>query len=233
MKRRYIPQFFLTASTAVAVAVFAVEPAKTPDVKPAYSVTLELSVDEQGVVEATRVVASDDKILDVIAEQMAKEMKLPVRQKDGAPVKYKVLAPLTVPVEGDGGPEAQKGPMPKLILEKKFALPVFPFDLREEKKGGGAILQLRIDTQGRVAELKTIRASNQAYAKSAEKAVRRWRFEPAQADGQPVEVVRYLAVVFEINGAKAELQWYLAPRPCLETFTVSGTLLPANEKFIR
>lgn len=219
--RRYLPLIWFFAVSLG----FAAEAAKS-----GYQVSLELSISETGAVEATKVVASDDKVLDGIAEQIAKKMKLPVRQKDGVPVKYRAVAPLSFPVEGDGGPEAQKGPMPTLHPIKKSGLPLFPFELHNEKKGGGAILQLRIDAKGRVADAKIVRTSNSAYASSAIKAVKTWQFDPAKVDGQPVEVVRYQAFVFEMDDAKAELQWYLAPRPCLELFTISGSFVPAGSQ---
>jgi hypothetical protein len=101
-------------------------PAKTD-----YTVTVELSVNETGAVDAAKVIDSEDKILNGIAEQSGRAMKLQPRLQDGVAVKYKVQAPMFFPVEGDGGPEAQKVPMPTL---RKPVNPDFPRQLRDDDK---------------------------------------------------------------------------------------------------
>lgn len=192
---------------------------------PGYLVSLELTVDETGAVEKATVVASDNEMLATLATGLALKRKLPLRMEQGVPVKYTILAPMAFAVEGDGGAEAQKGPMPKLIVGKTFVSPRVPSELRNEKRGGGAILQLRIATTGSVEELKVVRASHQAWAKAVERAVKQWRFKPAMVEGRPVEVLRFMAFIFEPNEAMADLQWYLAPRPCLDEFIVTGRVV--------
>ena len=177
-----------------------------------FVVTLDLLVGETGAVEEAKLVSSDDKNLDGIAQKIASGLKLPARQKDGAPTKYRATVPLTFPVEGDGGAEAQKIPLPKPTAQPG---PQFPFEEAKNHTSGGVILELAVDAKGKLQDVKVVRSTHAVFAKAALSAVRKWKFEPAQKDGQPVAARFFQAVLFEAADQKIDWRWYVAPRPRL------------------
>lgn len=191
-----------------------------------FVVTLDLLVSETGAVEEAKLVSSDDKNLDGIAQKIANGLKLPVHQKDGAPVKYRATVPLTFPVEGDGGPDAQNIPLPRPTAQPG---PQFPFEPSRDRTSGGVILELAVDAKGKLQDVKVVRSTHATFAKAALTAVRKWKFEPAQKDGQAVAAKFFQAVVFEAASQKTDWRWYVAPRPRLPEFIVSGHYITMNE----
>lgn len=185
-----------------------------------YKVLLDLVVDEAGAVESATVAESCGFYLDKIARQEALRMKRPVRSENGQPVKYHASVPIFFPVKGDGGIEAQKGPMPVL---KTPVMPTYPREMLYKGKAGGAIVQMRIDKKGRVRDVKVIDSSVKIFGDEAVEAVRQWEFKPAMLQGKPVEVIVYQSIAFVCQGMRTSWKWYAPPRPCLDSFEVEAT----------
>jgi len=198
---------------------------ENPVVSTGYTVNVELLIGETGAVEETKVVSSEDEILNGLALNIAGKMRQPVRQKDGVAVKYHVVAPLTFPVEGDGGPEAQKAPQPKPRVQP---MPAFPREEASAGTAGGALLELSINEKGKVTDVRMVRASQPSFGRAAVQAARLWVFMPLVIDGKPTPTKLYQAMTFEPSGNKADWKWYVAPRPCLPRYEVSGYYIPAN-----
>ena len=136
-------------------------------------------------------------------------------------VKYEVLAPIKFPVEGDGGAEAKKQPVPRV----KYSVPAtYPPELRRQAVTRGAIIALEVSAAGKLTGAKVLRASHPEFGKSALATVRTWRFAPAKQDNRPVDAKCSVSVTFLVDGAPPPaLEWFLAPRPCLDRFTLTGT----------
>jgi len=83
---------------------------------------------------------------------------------------------------------------PKLI---KGAKPVYPDDAYAKRIEGTVMLQILIDTQGRVADVKVVKSIPELDA-AAVATVRRWRFTPARKNGQPVAAVAMAPVMFKL-----------------------------------
>jgi TonB family protein len=84
--------------------------------------------------------------------------------------------------------------VPRKIIDVK---PVYPEDARAANVQGVVILQLRIATDGSVADARILR-SIPMLDEAALDAVRQWRYEPTDVDGDPVELVMHVTVNFAV-----------------------------------
>lgn len=66
--------------------------------------------------------------------------------------------------------------------------PQFPDQMREARREGGATVCVIVGGDGFVHAAQVIRADDPSFGENSLEAVRRWRFEPAMRDGQPVAV---------------------------------------------
>ncbi|HVT73160.1 MAG TPA: energy transducer TonB [Lacunisphaera sp.] len=184
--------------------------------KPGYQVVLDITVNERGEAEDARVVRSDDPTKDALLERVALALahnyKRDPRVVDGKAVKYTVQAPFDFPVPGDQGPEASHWPMPH---PKNGQNPKYPENLAAAGIVGGAILELKIDKEGKLTAVNVLRASHQEFADSAREAVSTWTFGPALKDGVPVDSTCHTAIAFSVDGKDVDWQWRVSPRPSL------------------
>ena len=190
--------------------------------KPGYTVVTEISFNEQGVPEDAKVVQSDDPTGDHSLEQLAMNMseqdKQTPRVKDGKPVKFKARRPFNFPVEGDQGAAANANR--PVLRAGDQVLPKYPDSLAAAGEIGGAIVELTIRADGTVKAVRTLRASNPAFAQAAETALGQWVFNPAVQVGAPAETLWNVAIGFTTGGRNLELKWRLAPRPSIGSFTI-------------
>jgi protein TonB len=84
---------------------------------------------------------------------------------------------------------------PRLVYK---VVPAFPETARRARIQGAVILELIIDYQGSVRDIKVLRGLPEGLTESAIEAVKQWRYEPSTLDGQPIEVVFILTVRFNL-----------------------------------
>ena len=78
--------------------------------------------------------------------------------------------------------------------------PRYPESARRRGIEGTALLKMRITAQGSVADVQLERsAGHPELDESAMEAVRRWRFNPARRDGEPVAVWVLIPVEFKLQ----------------------------------
>jgi protein TonB len=219
-----LPRVAPIAATLLALGVAAslgAQDKPAPDNKHGYTVTVELKVDDQGKPQKEQIVASDDQtpdhVLDAMALVMAAKTSFPPQLKDGKAVPFSVRAPFFFPIEDDEGAAADNVPKPKL---KQAVQPVYPPELRDRNVVGGAIFEIVVDAEGKLASMRTMRASNPEFEAAAVESVKKWEFAPAEKDGKPVESRVRLAIVFETEDNKPDLKWSVTPRPSLGSFIV-------------
>ncbi len=221
---RFTLAFLLLFGSAARLAA-ADTPGFTP--KPGYKVDVEMEVSEDGTVEAAKVINSDDMSGDAVLQRaalgVAGRMKLPVREKDGKPVKYKAQAPIYFPVADDEGPESNKAPKPRIHAAPQI---LYPAGLAEQGIVGGAIVEIIVGIDGNVSSIKVLRSSHPAFAQAAEEGVKKWSFVPAMKDGQPVESRWRMAITFSTDALDADWNWRVAPRPSLGNYTVARRVTP-------
>jgi protein TonB len=57
-------------------------------------------------------------------------------------------------------------------------------------------IELLVQADGKVSDLKVVRSIDEAFDQAALKAVRKWRFKPATCDGVPMTTHIYVSVAF-------------------------------------
>jgi protein TonB len=77
--------------------------------------------------------------------------------------------------------------------------PVYPEMARQIRKGGLVIVQVVVEKDGSVTGVEVLKPEPWGLTEAAVAAVERWRFEPAQLDGEPVAVYFQLTVRFNVQ----------------------------------
>lgn len=78
-------------------------------------------------------------------------------------------------------------------------VPVYPRQLRSEGVEGMVVLEGMIGKDGVVQGLKVVSTDHADLAMAALDAVREWRYEPSQLNGEPVAVTTTISVMFGLN----------------------------------
>jgi protein TonB len=84
----------------------------------------------------------------------------------------------------------------KLIAQPQ---PVYPALARQARIQGNVVLHAIIDKDGRVGELQVV-SGHPLLVQAALEAVRNWRYQPTQLNGEPVEVDTTITVSFVLGG---------------------------------
>ena len=104
-------------------------------------------------------------------------------------------------------PPRQAGDPVVIPLDAKLPLyplsqvyPAYPEYARLRSQEGSVVVRYIIGKNGRVRDVSILRSSNSKYFdESATRAIRTWRFKPMMENGQPVEVVHDLTVIFQLR----------------------------------
>ena len=197
--------------------------------KPGYKVVVEVSFNEEGKVEAERVVESEDfsgeQILNQLALNMASQIERPPVVHDGHKVKFKVRAPFDFPIEDDEGAAANLAPQPSV---KSAAQPIYPPALGAQGVVGGAIVEVVVGPDGQVKNFRIMRASHPEFAEAVAAVMPLWTFHPAVKDGNPVEARWRIAIGFATDTQQPAMQWRIAPRPSLGGYLVVHSKIAAR-----
>jgi TonB family protein len=73
-----------------------------------------------------------------------------------------------------------------------------------DPNGGTVVLDLRIDTDGKVRDLELVSSTNGAFTGPVIRAVHEWRYKPVKVDGTEVCVERRLPVVVGPSDSRRE-----------------------------
>ncbi len=188
------------------------------DIANGYNVKVEVKVNEKGEIDSYGRVETDDpssgEVLTKMAIVMAAKVKMPVREKNGHPIRYTAILPFHFPIEGDEGLASQNQAVP-VGRGDSYVKPLYPPDLAEQDVVGGVIFEMVIDTQGNITRLTTLSASHPQFEAAARKAVEHWKYHPALKDGKAVETRWRISVAFETADKMADMKWRVPPRPTL------------------
>lgn len=80
--------------------------------------------------------------------------------------------------------------------------PVYPEGASKGLRQGNVNLIGRIDTKGRVQDLRYVGSTLEVFIDSAVAAVKAWEFRPAMSGGKPIEIAANLALRFRLQGEK-------------------------------
>ncbi len=121
-----------------------------------------------------------------------------------APYFFLVLEPESRSAAETGGPFKVGGDIqhPRAIHKVP---PSYTEEARKNRVQGVAILQVVIDTEGRIEDVKVLKGLPMGLSEAAVEAVRQWRFEPAlDGDGNPVSVYYNLTINFRLDDETEE-----------------------------
>lgn len=213
-----LPSVSLLFGCSAALPAFA---AVAPQVTSGYTVTVDIKLNEKGEAESAQLLNSGNgaasEVLGKVALAMASKTKFPTQVNDHQTGPVTVRAPFFFPVKDDEGPVADRAPKPTV---KDAVQPIYP-RIFEKGVAGGAILEVVVGADGALNSVKTLRASNDEFARAATSAVKSWTFAPAQLNGRAVESRTRLAVAFDTKEEMAALEWRVAPRPQLGSIVVA------------
>lgn len=110
-------------------------------------------------------------------------------------------------VFGDIGPPPEPEPqgpirvggqikMPKLIRKVN---PVYPEIARKARIEGVVILEIIVDKQGNVRDIRVLRPLGMGCTEAAIEAVKQWRYEPSTLNGKPIEIQGTVTVNFRLQ----------------------------------
>ena len=91
-------------------------------------------------------------------------------------------------------PEDADPPVPARSNEP----PAYPQEARASGKTGMVILKVIILADGSVADVQVMRGE-EPFVSSAVQAVKRWKYEPARHNGQPITVYRIIQIPFKLT----------------------------------
>ena len=96
--------------------------------------------------------------------------------------------------------------------------PVYPQQMEEIGVNGSARVQMRVNTQGNVSNVRVLSASHPLFGHAAARAVSQYRFTPAKQNGQPVESAFTQTFRFRVSEEKPDpSETAQPPRPPLPT----------------
>jgi protein TonB len=76
--------------------------------------------------------------------------------------------------------------------------PVYPELARRARVSGTVILDVQIDEEGNVSDIRVL-SGHPLFNTAAVEAVRRWKYSPTVLNGEPVPVVATVTVIFRLN----------------------------------
>jgi len=97
-------------------------------------------------------------------------------------------------------PAASKNPdITQPVLIRKVN-PQYPKEAKNNKTRGVVVLNIIVNTDGKVDDVKAVENPDDNLTKAAIDAVRQWEFRPAlNAQGQPVKVLSTITIRFELK----------------------------------
>lgn len=76
--------------------------------------------------------------------------------------------------------------------------PLYPEPARMARVQGTVILDVTLDERGKVRDIRVLKPLAEGLTEAAVDAVKQWRYEPSQLDGEPVAVLMTVTVTFRL-----------------------------------
>lgn len=163
------------------------------------SVTVDFVIDTTGAVQNPTIVRTDNPAFDELAIEAILQWKFQPATSEGKPIKTKARQEIHFePDRGqvkdaftiEGSTDQSKLP-PELRYDtgakiRHVQLPVYPTGLRRQGITGRAQVTMLIDPQGRVEQVKVIKADHPEFGLALVAASEGFRFDPALKNGRPV-----------------------------------------------
>lgn len=121
------------------------------------------------------------------------------------PMATTVVATTTTSTTIDAGADvAPPTPVETALVPIASPAPIYPRQSLAEGSSGTVILELLVDTDGRVLQARIVRSSGDRRLDAAARdtIVRGWRFTPALRNGKPIQALGQVPVVFRLDDAQ-------------------------------
>ena len=86
------------------------------------------------------------------------------------------------------------------MIVHKTVDPIFPLSQIDKQRRGFVRIVVSVSHEGALTDYMVVAYSRKAFAKSVEDVIRKWTFEPAMLNGEPVSVISELNIEFEATG---------------------------------
>jgi TonB family protein len=165
-------------------------------------VVLKLVVDTDGKPSNITVVQSLGSGLDEKAIEALQKWRFSPATRDGKPVRVAINVEVSFhlqsgrPPEGDVYVPGNGVTAPRAIFQPD---PEYSEEARKARISGTVLLQVVIDKEGNVIDLKVVKSLGSGLDEKAIDTVRRWKFKPASKDGEPVKARVTIEVDFHLR----------------------------------
>ncbi|MDF9826932.1 TonB family protein [Ereboglobus sp. PH5-10] len=76
--------------------------------------------------------------------------------------------------------------------------PVYPRMLKDDGITGEAVVRFIVNKEGRVTDVRVVKATHELFGDAAKAAVEQWNFSPAKKDGAPVNCYMQIPIMFNL-----------------------------------
>ena len=80
-----------------------------------------------------------------------------------------------------------------------MSAPIYPAALRRAEITGEVLVEFVVTSTGQVTRVRAVESTNPEFSAAAEAAVRKWRFQPGMKDGQAVNTLMAVPMVFDLE----------------------------------
>lgn len=158
-----------------------------------------LDVSATGDVVAVKLLRELSPTFAVAIETAAKQWKFePAHDDEGVAVPSSVGVNLVFEEERIFPSEALSS-IPVVVRQAK---PEYPLALRGRGQGGQIIAQFVVDTKGDVVDPQIVTSNNEGLNEPAIDALRKWRFKPGKMNGEPVNTLMQIPMIFSLDNGK-------------------------------
>jgi outer membrane biosynthesis protein TonB len=169
------------------------------------NITLLVSVDTRGETKEVSVVDTDNARLNQFArEQVLQFSWTTAKTKAGSPVQ--ITGPYTVPFQTTTKDQPEQPvtiALPGDAVQGRVLSqikPIYPASAQVQHLRGMVYFCAEIAADGSISRLGMIEASNPIFTRSAQDAVKQWKFQPFVLDGVPAKVITTISVSFGLGG---------------------------------
>jgi TonB family protein len=166
------------------------------------TVRLEVLIAADGAVKQVRLISAHPMLAGAVLEAVKKWRYRPTLL-DGEPVEVLTQVEVRLP-PGVVAPEAEAAPAYRVsegvkrpVLIHKVE-PVYTQEARDAKLEGKVVALIEVGADGVIRNVEIVKPLGMGLDEKAVEALRQWRFQPAEKDGQPVAVKASIEMSFRL-----------------------------------
>jgi TonB family protein len=166
------------------------------------TVRLEVLIAADGAVKQVRLISGHPLLAGAVLEAVKKWRYRPTLL-DGEPVEVVTQIEVRLP-PGAAAPEAEGAPAYRVGADVKQPVlihkvePVYTQEARDAKLEGKVVALIEVGADGVIRNVEIVKPLGLGLDEKAVEALRQWRFQPAEKDGQPVAVKATIEMNFRL-----------------------------------